>query len=165
MFNMCYKIKNWQNVLLVSLFLYVAFYIGLNGAFFFRKISWTTNISARRRAIVFYVCGLHPSVLENARIFVPFRPGPLSITSIKNSLTILSRCSSMGGTRLTDTTWRCTRWYMMSYVRESGKLSENKVIFCGIIFIVDMGTDKLQGGKGSQPLFQASDNFVEKSVL
>jgi hypothetical protein len=44
-------------------------------------------------------------------------------------------------------------------------LSENKVIFCGIIFIVDMGTDKLQCEKGSQSLFQASDNFVEKSVL
>jgi hypothetical protein len=44
-------------------------------------------------------------------------------------------------------------------------LSENKVIFCGIIFIVDMGMDMLQGEKVSQSLFQASDNFVEKSMI
>jgi len=53
----------------------------------------------------------------------------------------------------------------MPYVRRRGMLSENKVIFCGIIFIVDMGMDLLQGEKVSQSLFQASDNRVGKSVL
>jgi hypothetical protein len=44
-------------------------------------------------------------------------------------------------------------------------LLEKKVIYCGIIFIVDMGTDKLQGEICAYSLFQASENFAENSVL
>ena len=151
---MCYSINNWQNIFL---FLCLCTFnvtwdwtarLNSNAIFFF-KISWTNNISARRRAIVFYVCGLQPFLLENARIFVPFRPGPLPITSFQNSFTILSRCSSIGGTRLTGRTWQCTVWYTMYYVGRRSMLSENKVIFCGIIFIVVMETVRLRGEKGS----------------
>jgi hypothetical protein len=37
---------------------------------FLFKISWINNISARRRAIVLYDCGLHLILLENARILL-----------------------------------------------------------------------------------------------